>query len=419
MRKYLILILIALSFGSCKQKKHDSNEPIEFGQNVSIYSNILEESRKIMVYVPESYTAKDENTKYPVLYLLDGGAHYFSVSGLVRQLSSVNGNTNLPEMIVVAIQNTNRNRDLTPTHVDIDFFSGDSISYETGGGNKFLDFIEKELAPYIEKNYPANSYRTFVGHSFGGLSVINALIRRPYLFENYLAIDPSLWWDNMLFKNAADSISNSDRYNGKTLFVAVANTMEDGMDIQKVQSDTGKYTAHIRSILQFVHSVENINTNKFDFNWKFYSEDDHGSVPLIAEYDGLRWIFSWYKFKELNQIIPSAPELTIEELINPIISHYEIISSRYKSKVFPPEMMINQIGYYLLNNNMPDKASSFFDLNVQNYPFSSNVYDSRGDCYLSQKDTTKALEFFHKALEIDDLELYREKIEKLEQSLNN
>jgi len=64
------------------------------------------------------------------------------------------------------------------------------------GGNKFLDFMEDELIPRIEKAYPASSYRTFVNHSFVGLSVINALINRQHLFNYYVAIDPSLWWDN-------------------------------------------------------------------------------------------------------------------------------------------------------------------------------------------------------------------------------
>ncbi|MGK0453914.1 MAG: putative alpha/beta superfamily hydrolase [Paraglaciecola sp.] len=96
-------------------------------------------------------------------------------------------------MIIIAIPNTNRARDLTPTRVDIDFFTGDSIQYANGGGNKFLDFMEEELIPHIEKTHPASVYRTFVGHSFGGLSVINALINKPHLFNNCVAIDASLW----------------------------------------------------------------------------------------------------------------------------------------------------------------------------------------------------------------------------------
>lgn len=424
MKKYLFLILIVLSLINCKQETQDINnakEPdsIEFGQIDSLYSNILEESREIWVYIPENYSAKNEKKKYPVLYLLDGDSHYYSVSGMVRQLSVVNGNTILPEMIVVAIPNSDRNRsrDLTPTHVDIDFFSDDSITYESGGGDKFLNFLENELVPYIEKNFPVNSYRTYVGHSFGGLSVINALVKKPYLFNNYIAIDPSLWWDNMAFKNYADSILKTDNFEGKALYVAIANTMEKRMEIQNVQKDTTKNTAHIRSILQFVKSLENNSTNNLDFKWKYYSGDNHGSVPLISVYDGLRFLFQWHNFKGLKQIVNSASEMTAEELLKLPKSHFEEVSERFGYEVLPAEELINVIGYYLLEEKMPEKASLFFDLNIKNYPNRSNVYDSRGDCYLAEKDSLKALEFFNKALKLEALKIYRDKIEKFEENL--
>ena len=151
------------------------------------------------MHIPESALNSTSNTtKYPVLYLLDGPGHFYSVTEMIKQLSA-NGNTIVPEMIIVAIPNTDRSLDLTPSHVDIDVFSGDSIQYSSGGGNKFLDFMEDELIPHIEKTYPAAPYSTFVGHSFGGLSVINVLISRPHLFNNYVAIDPSLWWDDQAF----------------------------------------------------------------------------------------------------------------------------------------------------------------------------------------------------------------------------
>lgn len=421
MKKYLFLILIVLSLINCKQKTHDNNtaktDGIQFGQVDSLYSNILEESRKIWVYIPESFARIGENKKYPVLYLLDGDGHYFSVSGMIRQLSVVNGNTILPEMIIVAIPNTNRSRDLTPTHVDIDFFTGDSIAYESGGGDKFLNFIENELVPYVEKNYPASSYRTYVGHSFGGLSVINALIKKPDLFNNYIAIDPSLWWDNLAFKNYADSIIKADDFKDKTLYVAIANTMDEGMDIQNVQNDTTENSAHIRSILSFAKLAENVKTNNLDFKWKYYNDDDHGSVPMIAEYDGLRYLFRWHSFKGINQIINSASEMSAEELIKLPKEHFEEVSKHFGFEVLPAEELINGIGYYLLGEKMLEKASVFFDLNIKNFPNSSNVYDSRGDCYLASSDSLKAFEFFNKALKIEDLEIYRTKIEKLEKSL--
>jgi len=106
--------------------------------------------------------------------------------------------------------------------------------------------------------------------------------------------------------------------------------------------------------------------------------------------------------------------MTAEELLESPKTHFEEVSKRFGYEVLPTEKLINGIGYSLLNDKMPEKASIFFDLNVKNYPNSSNVYDSSGDCYLAQKDTVKALENFSKALELEDLEFYREKIEKLE-----
>ena len=193
--------------GEIQRALEKPTNQIVIGQIDSVYSDILDESREIWVHMPESATNGTSNTtKYPVLYLLDGPGHFYSVTGMIKQLSSTNGNTIVPEMIIVAIPNTDRSRDLTPTAVDFDFFSGDSIQYSSGGGNKFLDFMEDELIPHIEKTYPASPYRTFVGHSFGGLSVINALISRQHLFNNYVAIDPSLWWDDQAFLKVADSV---------------------------------------------------------------------------------------------------------------------------------------------------------------------------------------------------------------------
>ena len=262
MKNLLVFALMILGFFSCKQeekpvKSESRKNQIVIGQTDSIYSEILDESRELWIHIPES--AKDSSiykTKYPVLYLLDGPSNFKSVSGIIEHLSS---NMLVPEMIIVGIANTNRSLDMTPTKVDIDVMSGDSIQYPSGGGNKFLDFIEKELIPHVEKKYPATTYKTFVGHSFGGLSVINALVNRKDLFNNYVAIDPSLWWDNRAFLNVADSILSVNKFDNRALYVGIANTMESGMDIEKVQNDSVPdtyFTVHIKSVLQFVNSLD-------------------------------------------------------------------------------------------------------------------------------------------------------------------
>lgn len=414
MKNLISLVVIIFTLVNCQLMKKpattDTTNQIIIGQIDSVYSNILDESRKIWVHVPESARNGSGENKYPVLYLLDGPDHFYSVTGMIRQLSKVN--SILPEMIIVAIPNTNRDRDMTPTHVD-------SIQYSSGGGDIFLDFVENELIPHIEKTYPAATYRTFVGHSFGGLSVINALIRRPQLFNNYVAIDPSLWWDDQAFLWEADSTLSVNKFEGRALYVGVANTLDAEMKIDAVHLDTTKSSAHIRSILQFVKSIDTKEDNGLVFEWKYYNNDTHNSVALIAEYDALRFLFPWYTFERASQFYDPGSNATADELLELVNSHYENVSDRFGYTVLPAEAFINSAGYGLMRNNMFEKASVFFDLNIQNYPGSSNVYDSRGDCYLAQQDSIKALELFIKALEVGNNIFSQEKIDLLKQKLKN
>ena len=147
-----------------------------------------------------------KSQRYPVVYLLDGDAHFYSVAGMIHQLSEVNGNTLFPEMIVVGIPNTDRMRDLTPTHSPTGY-TGDSTGVgSSGGGEIFMSFIEKELIPYIDSLYPTAPYKVFIGHSLGGLTVINALLHHTRLFNSYIAIDPSMWWQNQLLLKQSGNI---------------------------------------------------------------------------------------------------------------------------------------------------------------------------------------------------------------------
>ena len=420
MKNFLLTIIAAATIAGCQNKEtaqvNNRDNQIIIGHIDSLHSTILKESRNIWVYLPEGVNMSNEDqVGYPVVFLLDGDDHFHSFTGMIQQLSSVNGNTVSPEMIIVGIPNTDRTRDLTPTHVDVAY--GDSTFVRTsGGGNNFLDFMEKELIPYIEKKYPVSGYRTLVGHSFGGLTVINALLDRPQLFENYVAIDPSLWWDDQLLLKKADSVFTDARFDGKSLYVAVANTIDEGLDISRVRSDTSGATKHIRSIFQFIESVEVKKDNRLLFGWKYYGEDDHGSVPLIAEYDAVRFIFPWYRLKGLDKFFNPNSIATTEELMTLVTSHYENVSTHFGYVVHPPEQFVNSLAYDFLPN-MPDNAYALFNLNIQNFPKSANVYDSMGDYFLSQSDTLKAMEHFAKAVEMGGEPVSKEKLESLRSSM--
>lgn len=410
----LILIGVVCLFQSCKEGNNTGSNQrsyIEMGFHDTIYSNVLEEKRGLWIRLPEGRVPGDTlKARYPVIFLLDGDGHFFSVSGLVRQLSR--SNSIIPEMIIVGIPNTDRTRDLTPTHDPVVW--GDSSWVKTsGGGDHFLDFIEQELIPYIEDNYPATSYRMLIGHSFGGLTAINTLFKRPELFQNYVAIDPSLWWDDQVMLGLADSIFAHGDLSGKSLFVSIANTMSAGMEYSQVREDTSESTLHIRSILHFVDEVDNGNDAGLDLEWKYYDDDDHGSVPLITEYDAMRYLFSWYRMDGLNAFFDRESTSTAQDLLDAINAHYEMVSEKFTYTVHPAENQVNGLGYQFMRNDMPEKAFVMFDLNVKNYPESANVYDSMGDYYVSQSDTVNAIKFFAKAVELWDNPVSSEKLESL------
>jgi predicted alpha/beta superfamily hydrolase len=203
------IFLLCFTIRIQAQTNQTQTNQIVIGSKDTIYSKILNEQRKIWIYVPSSPSDTvffKQSYRYPVIYLLDGDLHFSSVVGMIQQLSSVNGNTICPEMIVVGIPNTDRTRDLTPTHIDSYLELDSTFCKNSGGGRKFISFIEKELMPHIDSLYPTAPYRIFIGHSFGGLTVMNTLIHHTNLFNAYIAIEPSMWWDNQKLLNEAKTI---------------------------------------------------------------------------------------------------------------------------------------------------------------------------------------------------------------------
>ncbi|MDZ4793464.1 MAG: alpha/beta hydrolase-fold protein [Bacteroidota bacterium] len=406
MKKLFIAILVNFI---CLYTYAQADNKVTIGTIDSIHSKILAEQRKIWIHVPNSGQA-DTKQRYPVVYLLDGDAHFYSVVGMIQQLSQVNGNTICPEMIVVGIPNTDRTRDLTPTHVDADPpFMDSTFSKTSGGGENFVSFIEKELIPYIDSLYPTQPYKMLIGHSFGGLTVINTAVNHTKLFNSYICIDPSMWWDKMNFLKAAKKSFAEKNMSGTTLYVGIANTMAENMDITKVQSDTSIETKHIRSILDLDKYIKDQKQNGLKYESKYYSNDDHGSVPMIAEYDGLHFIFGNYRFKfSFKDFIDSTVDLASK-----FEQHYQAISKQFGYKVPPPENMLNGLGYEFLQQKQYTKAESFFKTNVDNYPESYTVYDSYGDYFLEIGDKSKATEYFKKALSLKENPASRKKLNKL------
>jgi predicted alpha/beta superfamily hydrolase len=380
-------------------------------------SKKLNEKRTIWIHVPES-AKKDPKKKYPVVYLLDAEWNFASVASTFSFLSSVNGNNFWPEAIIVGIVNTNRKRDLTPTHVVDGLWIDSAMASVSGGGETFMAFIEKELIPHIDSVYPTTQYRILVGHSLGGLMVINALLHHQNLFKGYIAIDPSMWWDNQRVLQEVEGTLKATAYSGQSLFLAMAHTQPGEMDTLSLRKDTTSGTLHSRSILKLANYLMAKSPNGLQASFRYYDQDTHSSVPLIATYDALHFIFKDYPLviKDRYYLDPKF------DFTSFLRTHFENLTSEYGmtdangKTLLPPEDLVNNLAYYLFNEKKQfARAEELFAMNLKNYPESFLAYQFLGDLYKAKGDKSRAVVSYKKSLSIKETSEARIKLEKVEQ----
>jgi predicted alpha/beta superfamily hydrolase len=344
MTRALALALAALVASPCTPARAQDTP----GKRLVIQSRVLGEERVALIRTPAGYDGDDQ--RFPVLYMTDGAAHLGHTASTIEFLARSGW---MPEMIVVAIVNTDRTRDLTPTRAPL---GPDGKGPPVGGGaDRCLTFIETELIPRVEKTYRTQPYRVFAGHSLGGLLAVHAFATRNELFNSYIAVSPSLWWDNQLAIRETEKFLKGREALDRTLFVTLGNE-EGGMraGFEKLKAVLGQ------------HWVKG-------FTWDAMRMEDehHGSVVLRSHYFGLKKTFDgWLAAPQ----ILAAGARAVEE-------HYRKLSARYGYTILPPEGAFNQLGYQLLGGGKNDEAIAAFKANAERYPNSPNVYDSLGEAY--------------------------------------
>ncbi|ASU34445.1 alpha/beta hydrolase [Mucilaginibacter xinganensis] len=409
--KQVLLFLFCLTSIAVTAQDINGNA-IVLGHTDSVQSKILKQKRIIWVHLPAG-ASTNPALRYPVVYVLDGPEHFAAVSGMIQYLSEANGNMICPDMIVVGISNIDRTHDLTPTNSHFDYENKPTNSFATsGGGEKFVSFMEKELMPYIESKYPAAPFRMLIGHSFGGLAAVNILINHADLFNAYTIVDPSMWWDNYALLKQAREVLRVKSFAGKYVFMGIANTMPAGRDTAHAHRDTAANTNHIRSILNLADEFKRNPGNGLTFNYKYYNDDNHNSSPLITEYDAFRFLFGYYKLPgEIDAMLYDAKaKLDVAAVIE---DHYADVSKHMGYKVAPPETILDAMGHDYLEINLPDRALAVFNLNAKYYPESAAAYAAIGDYYAIKKDNQKAAEAYKSALRLKNDTGVREKLRKI------
>jgi uncharacterized protein len=323
-------------------------------KKLAINSTVLGEERVILVRTPAGY--ERNNVRYPVLYMTDGDAHMGHTASTIEFLTR---NGRISDLIVVGVTNTDRTRDLTPVKSTNKTPNGDLQFPTSGGADNFLKFFETELIPEIEKEYRVQPYRIFAGHSLGGLFAIHSMITKPGLFNAYIAVSPSLQWENGEALKRVESFLKNQKEMKVTLFTSIGN--EPG--------------AIGESFDAFKAMLAKSNIKDFDWQAERMSDEDHGSVVLRSHYFGLRKVYEGWQ-------APNDPKSgAITSGLKGAEAHYKKLSEKFGYTIPVPENLINQIGYQYLFDGKPDEAIAAFKMNVERYPMSANVYDSLAEAY--------------------------------------
>jgi predicted alpha/beta superfamily hydrolase len=203
-----------------------TGEPITIGTHYTVQSTALGDTREVNVWLPTGYDSSQD--RYPVVYLLDGALdqdfQHIAGIGSLASLSWTFG-----PFIIVGVQTRDRPADLTPRPSDPRYLS----AYPTSGGaERFRQFLREEIMPMIATRYRTSDRRVLMGESLAGLFVVDTLLTEPALFDDYVAISPSLWWDDRRLVSDA-ALARAPAAEGARLFLAMADeggTMQDGVD---------------------------------------------------------------------------------------------------------------------------------------------------------------------------------------------
>jgi len=298
------------------------------------------------------------NAKYPVLYLTDGLQNIWHAVGTIEVLTRTGS---VPPMIVVGIESTNRMRDFTLTTSE--------NNPKSGGGKKYLAFIEEELIPYIESNYRTNTYRALEGHSLGGLFTLSTFMERPDLFNSFIVMSPALWWNGEeLTKKALEFFKTH---------VGLKNSLFFGIGTYESGTDYGMR----KELKNYVDVITKNKPEELRFERKEIENEGHMASVLLSNYYGLKFIFSDMSF----------PENLYENYTDKkFLKHENFLMDKYgksakqsaESYVSLAATLIQQESYSEAITVLKRSVSAYsFDVGLMN--FLANTYEKNNDVDLA------------------------------------
>lgn len=362
--------------------------------SLTIPSAVLGEERRVYVQLPEGY--ESSRSRYPVLVVLDGEWLFELARAHVRFASEYEVmDVTIPRMIVVGIENIDRDRDYVPTGDP-----KDPPDFDTAGeADVFLKFLREELFPLLDRQYRTAPSRTVVGWSFGGLAAMYSAIAMPELFDAYLCIGPAIWWDgDLLFEMWREA--RFDR--PKRMVVTLGSNEEGGM----VHTSTTRLMERLDEEpvegLELTHLV----IDGLGHSW---------SIPSAID-RGLRELFRGFV----------APDDLSGSSLDAVETYYGQLSQRWGFDVAPPVSVMLGLAAKMHAQDRSEEAVAVLEKLVAYEPDAALAFFYLGKYHASLDHHELALECYRSALAAElrrdvpkgiFLQPYRRAVEKAEAAL--
>jgi hypothetical protein len=361
-----------------------NSDDLVIAKRIKINSTVLGEERTIFVSTPNGYDNSKDS--YQVLYVIDGVT---GVIGLVNYLSAYGI---CPQLIIVSINETNSTGDMFPSNPKYSRGTQPTKPWynkkednelrvirpgeKIGEADKFLSFIETELFPYIEKNYRTIPYRICCGHSKGGLCVTHAFLSHNNMFNAFIALNPSLYWDDgLIMKTAEEKLAGLD-FKRRLFYFDIG-----GNETPSTIGDAFTFAQTIRT-----------NATK-DLGWKFdfLPNEGHGSGTATGIINALKFIYDGWEF-DTNKIKTDG--------FSAIDSFFKGQSDKYGYEITYDAGLLNSFGWGYVRSGKPEEAIKVFKENVRRFPNSPDAYNFLGEGYLAAGNIEMAIMSYEKAVEL-------------------
>ena len=365
-KQIITLFTLIVILSSCNKTESTIElNHISIATTHTIASKILKEDRKVLISLPVGY--EKTTSKYPVLVLTDGMQNIKHAIGSIELLTRTGS---IPPIIVVGIQSVNRTKDFSPTVSE--------NSPGSGNGPKYLEFIEKEVLPFVDSNYRTHPFRVLEGHSLGGIFTAYALMEKPELFDAHIILSPSFWWNKEEFINKSGTFFKANQH------------LEKGMYFSIGEDESSSKWGMRKELSNFVDSLKANKPKNLRFKHTEFKNEGHMSSPLLGTYFGLKWVFSdmLYTDEQLKNYTDEA-----------FLAHEQKMIDKYGSEAKKSAESYVMLSNYVSSKKKYKSAITILKRGIDAYDYDIFLKYSLAKAYEKDKNIPEAIATYKAGIE--------------------